>query len=299
MRKGVIAVVVVVLLAGGYATAQFVSSLLFERELSQTIERLTERSDLEVHRRDVERGWFVSHGTLLVEPRVDPSWNLEVPYTVRHGLLTTRATGELVPIDSASREPRVGDSLPVAAPRWHAEYRTLSDAVEARIEFAAFEFVRDGRDIAFQGGNLLIEADDEQVQVDARLGPLDIAQGEETLHVDPLNLETHFRIGDDSRPPRWMLETLQVSSPTLGIDIDVTGELRFLGDDWSAFRMTDLESEEGRRYWLSQLEGYFRWPDPPALVLLQLGLPLATESLDLAFEQGEVTLNGRPMSSLY
>lgn len=299
MRKGLFALIVIVVLGVGYLAAQAVSSLLFERELARTLDSLDARDDLEVERHDVERGWFASRGEIVIRPQVEGEWAIELPYTARHGVLTTRADGDMVPVTGEEGTPLFGDELPIAPPRWHAEYRTLSDDSEVRIDLSPFTLSEGGRDMAFQGGRLLLEGRQDDLRLRARLGPFDVEQGDNALRLDPLTLDTRYREADDDHPAVWTLDTLRVASPTLGVRVDISGELRFLGEDWRGFRLTDLEQPRGRQYWLSRLEGHFTWPEPPTLVLLQLGLPLDTDLLELDIVDGEILINARPLALLY
>lgn len=298
MRKGLFALGVIVLLGVGYLGAQVASSLLFERELARTLADLDARDDLAVERRNAQQGWFASSGEIVVTEQVEGDWAIELPYTARHGVLATRAEGDLLPIDDQG-EPLFGEALPIPAPRWHAEYRTLSDDAEVRVELSPFSASEGGRDIVFQGGRILLEGERDDLRLRARLGPFDVEQGDNALRLDPLSLDTRYRGADENNSARWNLDALRVTSPTLGIRVDVSGELRFLGEDWGAFRLTDLQAEHGRREWLSRLEGRFTWPEPPTLVLLQLGLPLNTERLEIDIADGEIVVNGRPLAMLY
>ncbi|MFC3284840.1 DUF945 family protein [Litchfieldella rifensis] len=297
MRKGLFVVIVIAVLGVGYLAAQATSSLLFERELERIVNRLDARSDLQVERRGVEQGWFASHGEIVVTPRLDNGWRIELPYTARHGLLSTRADGSLMPILAEEAVPLFGERLPATPPRWHANYRTLSNDMTVRVDLAAFRATEGERQFDFQGGELVLDGRQDDLQVQARVGPLQVEQGESALLVEPLTLETRYRAGTGQRPPRWSLETLRVSSPSLGLSVDIVGELRFTGGDWGEFRLTDLESAAGRKHWRSRLDGHFTWTAPPPLVAMQLGLPLDTERLTIEIEAGEVTVNGRPLPS--
>lgn len=295
MRKGRLAVVIIVVLGMGYLAAQAMSSLLFERELERTVNRLDARGDLRVERRGIEQNWFVSHGEIVVTPRLDSGWRIELPYTARHGLLSTRADGSLIPIMADEEVPLFGERLSSTPPRWQASYRTLSDEMLVRVDLAAFRVTEDGREFDFQGGELMLDGRRDDLQVQARVGPFQVGQGDNTLLVEPLILDTRYRAGTGGRPPRWSVETLRVASPSLGLSVDIDGELRFTGGDWHAFRLTDLESAAGREHWQSRLDGHFTWMDPPPLVAMQLGLPLDTEHLAIEIEAGEVTVNGRSL----
>lgn len=298
MRKGLLIVAAIGVLGVGYLAGQVISSLLFERELESTLKDLAARSDVQVERHDVERGWFVSRGEIVLMPQFGDGWRFELPYTARHGLLSTRAEGRLVPVRGDESTPLFGERLPGTSPLWHAEYRTLSNDITARVDLAAFRTTEGKRQFDFQGGELLLNGQHDDLRLEARIGPLDIEQGGDTLRVEPLVLKTHYQAASGEHPPRWTLETLRVASPSLGLTVDIVGELRFLGGEWEAFRLTDLESTAGRQRWLSRLDGHFTWSDPPPLVLLQLGLPLDSEMLEVEIDAGKVTANDRSLSSL-
>ncbi|GGX87243.1 hypothetical protein GCM10007160_13230 [Litchfieldella qijiaojingensis] len=301
MRKGLFVVVVIAVLGAGYLVAQATSSLLFERELERTLNDLAARGDLHVERHDVERGWFVSHGEIVLTPRLGEgeSWRFELPYTARHGVLSTRAEGRLVPVMGEDDSLLFGEWLPVTPPRWHAEYRTLSNDLELRVDLVGFQTTEGERLFDFQGGELLLSGRRDDVRLQARLGPLDVEQGDDIVQIEPLILDIRHRLGDDDHPPHLALDTLRLASPSLGLEVDIVGELRFLGGDWRQFRLSDLENDVRRQHWRSRLDGHFTWDGPPALVLLQLGLPLSTDVLEVEIEAGEVTINDRPLPSLH
>src|SRR5690554_6972131 len=77
MRKERLIVPVVVVLAVVWAVAQFLASLLFERELARALADLEARGELVVERSEVERGWLTSSGSVQVSPLLGDGWHLE------------------------------------------------------------------------------------------------------------------------------------------------------------------------------------------------------------------------------
>lgn len=199
MRKGVLAVGAVIVLGGGYLAAQAYSSQVFERELVQMLSDLEARGDLHVERHGVERGWFVSHGELHLSPTFGEEWRLEVPYTARHGLLTTRSEGEVGLAVGEADEQVFGDVLPSARPRWSAAYQTLSGEMEARLDMAAFATEMDGVGFDFQGGDALVSGQRGDLSLQARIDSWQVVEGDQAMSVGPMNLESRYRYSDGGR----------------------------------------------------------------------------------------------------
>ena len=74
MRKERWIVPVVVVLAVAWAVAQYLASLLFERELARALADLEARGDLRISRSDVRQGWLSSSGVLHIAPLIGHAW---------------------------------------------------------------------------------------------------------------------------------------------------------------------------------------------------------------------------------
>lgn len=198
MRKERLIVPVVVGLAVIWALAQFVAGLLFERELVRALEDLEARGELVVERRDIERGWLTSSGTLQIAPLLSDSWLLEMTYEARHGVLSTRIDGRVMPHIGARREKLFGGILESTPPRWQARYRTLSGTLEGSIQ-AAPVIIRQGeREIDFTGGRLAFGGEYGDWWLRARLSPFRLTDGQATLQAGPVSLESRYAYTDDA-----------------------------------------------------------------------------------------------------
>jgi hypothetical protein len=196
MRKERLIVPVVVGVAVIWALAQFVSGLLFERELARALEDLEARGELVVERRDIERGWLTSSGTLQIAPLLGDSWLLEMTYEARHGVLSTRVDGRVKPHIGARRERLFGDILQSRPPRWHARYRTLSGTLEGSIQ-AAPVIIRQGeREIDFTGARLAFGGEYGDWWLRLRLSPFRLTDGQATLQAGPVSLESRYAYTD-------------------------------------------------------------------------------------------------------
>src|SRR5690554_3967943 len=138
MRKERLIVPVVVVLAVVWAVAQFLASLLFERELARALADLEARGELVVERSEVERGWLTSSGSVQVSPLLGDGWHLELTYLARHGVFSTRVEGEARPSTGPRQLRLFGDWLPSSPPRWHARYQTLGGTLEGSVQLAPF-----------------------------------------------------------------------------------------------------------------------------------------------------------------
>ena len=117
MRKERLIVPVVVALAVAWAVAQYLASVLFERELARALVDLEGRGELVVERSGVERGWLSSSGVVQISPVLGDGWRLELPYSARHGVFSTRIEGGAHPSTGPRQLRLFGDWLPSSPPR--------------------------------------------------------------------------------------------------------------------------------------------------------------------------------------
>lgn len=203
MRKNRLAVAILgflVVLSVGYLSAQAYSSHVFEREFARTLSALQAEGSWQASREAVERGWFQSHGRVQLSHGGDEKWRASLPYTARHGLLTTRLSGALQihvqPDGSVAEQTLFGDLLPSAQPRWTALFHSLERRTEGRLDVAAFELERDGARLTFTGAELDLEGTAEAIDVSGQVAPLQWQKDGEEVHTGALHLRGHYLLGD-------------------------------------------------------------------------------------------------------
>lgn len=192
MRKERLIVPLVVGLALLWAIAQYLSGVLFERELARALDDLAARGELAVKRSDVDRGWLESRGTLHLTPRFGQAWHLELPYVARHGLISTRIDGELRAHFGPGDQRLFGDALPSTPPTWQARYRTLGATLEGHLELAPFIVSQAGRELDFRGGRITFGGVYGDWRLQARLEPWRLSDGPATLEAGPTTLESRY-----------------------------------------------------------------------------------------------------------
>ncbi|MFO8047181.1 MAG: DUF945 family protein [Halomonas sp.] len=198
MRKERLIVPVVVTLALVWAVAQFLASLLFERELARALIDLEARGELVVERSEVERGWLSSSGIVHISPVLGDGWRLELSYAARHGVFSTRVEGRAHPSTSPRQLRLFGDWLPSSPPRWHARYQTLGGTLEGSIQLAPFLISQGPRELDFQGGQLSFEGVYGDWRLRARLRPWRLTDGVATLASGPVALESRYAYTADA-----------------------------------------------------------------------------------------------------
>ena len=192
MRKERLIVPVVVALAVAWAVAQYLASVLFERELSRALVDLEGRGELVVERSGVERGWLSSSGVVQISPVLGDGWRLELPYAARHGVFSTRIEGG-AHLSTGPRQLRLfGDWLPSSPPRWHARYQTLGGTLEGSIQLAPFLISQGPRELDFRGGQLSFGGQYGDWRLRARLQPWRLTDGVATLESGPVSLESRY-----------------------------------------------------------------------------------------------------------
>ncbi|PXX99887.1 DUF945 family protein [Halomonas sp. LBP4] len=192
MRKERLIVPVVVGLAVVWAVAQLVAGLLFERELARAIDDLEARGELVVERTDIERGWLTSSGTIRLAPLLGDAWQLELSYEARHGVLSTRVDGQVMPRLGPHQVRLFGDALPSTPPRWRASYRTLGGTLDGNIQLAPFIARQGERQLDFAGGEIRFDGEYGDWHLLARIEALKLSDGRATLEAGPVVLESRY-----------------------------------------------------------------------------------------------------------
>lgn len=222
MRKERLIVPVLAMLALGWAVAQTLAGLLFERELARAVEALQGRGELTVRRSDVERGWLTSRGTLHLSPSFGDAWHLDIVYRARHGVLNTELDGTLSPHASEDEEAVLGD-LRIAPPEWGARYSPYTETLDAALELAPIVFHQQGRTLTLQGGRVAIHGGIGEWRLRARLSALRLDDGTAaSLRAGPIVLESRYAYTDGAyhfnQHDRLRLQDLAWRSPELTFD---------------------------------------------------------------------------------
>ncbi len=192
MRKERLIAPVVVGLALVWALAQLVASLLFERELGRSLEDLEARGELVVERSEVEPGWLTSTGIIRVSPLLGDAWQLALPYKARHGVFSTRVSGEARPFVGPRQVHLFGDALPSTPPRWHARYQTIGGTLEGSIQLAPFIASQGPRELDFRGGRIAFGGQYGDWYLRMNLQPSRLTDGVASLEVGPVSLESRY-----------------------------------------------------------------------------------------------------------
>jgi len=192
MRKERLIVPVVVALAVVWAVAQYLASLLFERELVRALADLEARGELVMERSEVERGWLGSSGVVHLSPVLGDGWRLELTYSARHGVFSTRVEGDFHPAIGPRQLHLFGDWLPSSPPSWHARYQTLGGTLEGTVQLAPFLISQGPRELDFRGGQLSFGGQQGDWRLRARLQPWRLTDGVATLESGPVSLESRY-----------------------------------------------------------------------------------------------------------
>ncbi|MEQ6916092.1 DUF945 family protein [Halomonas aquatica] len=224
MRKERLIVPVVVGLALLWGVAQFIASVLFERELARALEDLAARGELEVERTDVDRGWLDSRGTIHLTPRFGRAWHLELPYEARHGVISTRIDGELRPHLGTDGRRLFGDLLPSSPPLWQARYYTLGASLRGRFQLAPFIVSQEAREFEFRGGQVTFGGVYGDWRLQAIFAPWRLSDGLTTLEAGPVTLESRYAYTEGAyhftQQDLLRVERLSWRQPDLDLDAD-------------------------------------------------------------------------------
>lgn len=192
MRKERLIVPVVMVFTLIWALAQYLASVLFERELARAVADLEARGELVVERCASERGWLSSSGCVRLSPLLGAAWQLELTYRARHGVLSTRVEGEVRPAVGPRQLELFGDWLPSSPPRWHARYQTLGGTLEGSVQLAPFLVSQGPRELDFRGGVVALKGQQGDWRLRARLQPWRLTDGIATLESGPVSLESRY-----------------------------------------------------------------------------------------------------------
>ncbi|WP_299313620.1 DUF945 family protein [uncultured Halomonas sp.] len=228
MRKERLIVPVVVVLAVIWALAQYLASVLFERELVRAMADLEARGDLVVERCASERGWLSSTGCVRISPLLGAAWQLELSYQARHGVFSTRVEGEARPSVGPRQFQLFGDWLPSSPPRWHARYQTLVGTLEGSVQLAPFLVSQGERELDFRGGQLSFGGQQGDWRLRARLQPWRLTDGLATLASGPVSLESRYAYTSGAyhftQHDLLRIDTLSWQQPGLALE---SGELSY------------------------------------------------------------------------
>lgn len=216
---------IVPLLIGGllaWMAGQAASSWVFERELTLALEDMQARGELDIERVDIERGWWVSTGSIHFAPLLDDTWQLEVIYRARHGVLNTYLNGDVTLLHGLDGARFFDDALASSSPLWEARYRTLSRQLEGGLRLAPMRITQQARELAFEGGTLRFSGERGNWQLRAQLLPWALSDGEVRLKMGPatLNSEYAYTAGAHAfnQLDRLHIETLAWHQPQLKLD---------------------------------------------------------------------------------
>lgn len=227
MRKERLIVPVVVGLTVIWVVAQFVASLLFERELARALEDLEARGELVVERDEVEPGWLVSTGVIRMSPLLGDAWQLELSYEARHGVFSTRIEGEARPLFGPMQVRLFGDVLSSPPPFWHARYHTIGGTLNGSIQLAPFiarQAIADQeqRELDFQGGRLVFGGEYGDWRVRMQLSPWRLSDGDVVLESGPISLDSRYAYIDGAyhftQHDLLRIESLSWEQPSLSLE---------------------------------------------------------------------------------
>lgn len=199
-RKGWLIAIVLGLVGAAYLGAQALSSSLFERELRHAIAELENEGGYQVERDEIQHGWFVSRGRIRLSPEGRDDWRASIPYTARHGVLSTQAEGDVDIALGTDRERLFGDHLPVAPPRWNANYASLSGEFDSRFSLAPFtmEDKEQGWRLETQGVEWDIYGQRGDVSLVGSVAPWTLEDDIGRLEVGKLEFDSRYRHDEET-----------------------------------------------------------------------------------------------------
>lgn len=191
MRLERLIVPILSVLALGWAVAQTMAGLLFERELTRAMADLQARGELRIQRSGVSRGWLASRGVLHLSPALSDSWHLDVTYRARHGIFGTDLDGTL----RSHLERGEGDGGAAhdgQSPRWKARYHTLTSTFDGALELSPVELRQHDRSLTLKGGRVAFHGGVGDWQVRARLESVRLEDGDRRFEGGPFVLESRY-----------------------------------------------------------------------------------------------------------
>ncbi|ALM51664.1 DUF945 family protein [Halomonas huangheensis] len=228
MRKERWIVPVVVVVALAWAVAQYLASVLFERELARALADLQARGDLQVSRTEVERGWLNSSGVIHLSPLLGHSWHLVMPYEARHGVIDTSIVGDLNIHVGEDDRLLFGEALASAPPYWEAHYRTLGGSLSGELKLAPFVISQsplndEPRSLSFGGGLVNFSGIYGDWRVQLQMEPWQLRDGNDAvLEIGPSRLESRYAYTSGalhfSQQDRLTIDALSLRHPLASID---------------------------------------------------------------------------------
>ncbi|UYG02657.1 YdgA family protein [Halomonas sp. LR3S48] len=222
MRKERLIVPLLFVLLLAWLAGQAVSSWLFEREMVRTLADLEARGEIDIKRVEVEQGWLASSGRIHLAPLLGQTWQLELSYRARHGILSTHLDGEAKLRHGPDGVPLFGDSLVSSPPQWEASYHTLNGIFEGRIELSPLRITQQERELTFEGGRLRFSGEQGNWRLRAQLESWTLSDGAVRLEIGPATLNSQYAYTEDAhsftQEDRLQIESLSWHQPQLELD---------------------------------------------------------------------------------
>ncbi|MDN6315750.1 MAG: YdgA family protein [Halomonas sp.] len=221
MRKERLIVPVLMALAVAWLVAQLVSSVLFERSLSQALADLEARGEWRVKRINNDAGWLSSRGTVLLSPLLGRPWRLELNYEARHGVLASDITGTLRPRLDGALQQAMGNVSASSVPRWEGRYHTYTGRSEMHVALAPLVITQHGRELAIRGARLQLRGVYGDWRLNAGLEQLTLTDHDASLSLGPVALESRYTYIDGAyhfnQHDKLRIEQLTFSHPSLDL----------------------------------------------------------------------------------
>ena len=221
MRKERLIVPVLAALTVAWLVAQLVSSVLFERSLSQALGDLEARGEWRVKRITSDPGWLSSQGTILLSPLLGRPWRLELTYDARHGILASDITGTLRPRLDGAFQQAVGSVSAPSMPRWEGRYQTYTGRSEMHVALPPLVITQHGRKLAVRGARLQLRGVYGDWRLQGKLEQLSLTDHDARLSLGPVALESRYTYIDGAyhfnQHDNLRIEQLTLSHPKLNL----------------------------------------------------------------------------------
>jgi len=221
MRKERLIVPVLAALTVVWLVAQLVSSVLFERSLSQALADLEARGEWRVKRISSDPGWLSSQGSILLSPLLGRPWRLELNYDARHGVLASDITGTLRPRLDGALQQAVGNVSAPSVPRWEGRYHTYTGRSDMHVALAPLVITQHGRELAVKGARLQLRGVYGDWRLNAGLDQLTLTDHDARLALGPVTLESRYTYIDGAyhfnQHDKLRIEQLTLNHPKLDL----------------------------------------------------------------------------------